>query len=112
MDAIWRDDLQAVQREFTSQNVNLSDRHGIRPLQVACLKAYPDQDVVSYLLGIGGLVDFEVAEDQTLHQVVSIQARDNPYQADILRLLDKAKLNHGLQEKLPVKGVYVKPFKP
>jgi hypothetical protein len=98
-DAIWRDDEEAVQNTFGRRNVNTPDAHGVWPLQVACLKTYPDFAIVGYLLGEGASIDIQVPPGVRLIDAVRTSA--NPYQLGILPLLERVELKDHLEETLP-----------
>jgi hypothetical protein len=98
-EAIWQDDEKTVRDTFDYRNVDTPDAHGVRPLQVACLKTYPDFAIVSYLLGEGASIDSHVAPG--LRLIDALRASVNPYQLEILPLLERVELKDHLEETLP-----------
>jgi hypothetical protein len=85
-DAIWQDDSNTVRGTFDNRNVNTPDEHGVHPLQVACLKTYPDAGIVGYLMAEGASADIQVAPG--LRLIDAVRASANPYQLAVLPLLE------------------------
>jgi|GEM_PF-5770037 hypothetical protein len=105
--SIWASDENAVRDTFGFDNVDTADSYGVRPLHVACLRVYPDFEIVSYLLGMGASIDFEVSEGLSLIDAVRERAISSDIESmkSILHLLENIEFKNHLSDTLikPVK---------
>lgn len=100
MEAVWKDDIETVRATIGLRDVDTPNAHGVRPLQIACLKAYPDREIVSYLLGMGASVDFQVGPGLSFVDALRASASRNPPQESALELVEKVALKNRLEQRL------------
>lgn len=100
MEMYWNDDIAAVRAHIGWNNVDVPDSFGTRPLEVACLKAYPNFDVVSHLLGFGASVEFSLKSGEAFVDALRRLASENPYQQDALQLVENVVFKNHLTRTL------------
>lgn len=109
MDEIWCGKVAAVEETYDEDNVNTPNKYGVRPLQVACLKVYPNVEVVICLLKLGASLEFEVEPGVMLLQAVATSANKNLHQGPVLSCLEKTAVERRLRTNLPVNPTVTKP---